>query len=331
MADVDFTSLELTTAQLAPDFTEALVQTKEEREEDLLSLANVVGVGLGFKETGGVVTNERCIQVLVEQKIDLDLLPTAARVPKTLNRRPTDVVAVGTLFAGAGWPATGTAQSLKARRRPAMGGDSVGHFAITAGTAGSGCYDRSIDPGIPPRYYILSNNHVLANSNDSRIGDAIYQPGPIDGGTSADQIGTLHHYVPIQFDGSDNLVDAAVAEVPFHEYTREIYYLGYARTSYAPVAVGDVVKKTGRTTNFTTGRVTSVNATVNVNYGSGRVGKFVKQIVTTSMSAGGDSGSLVLDVDDNAVGLLFAGSSAVTIINNIQFVQALLGVRLAED
>jgi hypothetical protein len=49
------------------------------------------------------------------------------------------------------------------------------------------------------------------------------------------------------------------------------------------------------------------------------------------MSAGGDSGSLVLDVDDNAVGLLFAGSSAVTIINNIQFVQALLGVRLAED
>jgi hypothetical protein len=171
----------------------------------------------------------------------------------------------------------------------------------------------------------------LANSNDSRIGDAIYQPGPIDGGTSADQIGTLHHYVPIQFDGSDNLVDAAVAEVPFHEYTREIYYLGYARTSYAPVAVGDVVKKTGRTTNFTTGRVTSVNATVNVNYGSGRVGKFVKQIVTTSMSAGGDSGSLVLDVDDNAVGLLFAGSSAVTIINNIQFVQALLGVRLAED
>ena len=331
MTDIDFTALELTTAQLAPEFTEAIVQTKEEREDEMLSLANVVGVGLGFKETDGVVTNERCIQVLVEQKVDLDLLPTSARVPKTLNRRPTDVVAVGTLFAGGGWPADGTIQTLKGRRRPAMGGDSVGHFAITAGTAGTGCYDRSIDPGIPPRYYILSNNHVLANSNDSRLGDAVYQPGPIDGGTSADQIGTLHHYVPIKFDGSDNLVDAAVAEVAFHDFTREIYYLGFARTSYAPVAVGDVVKKTGRTTNFTTGRVTSVNATVNVNYGGSRVAKFVKQIVTTSMSAGGDSGSLVLDVDDNAVGLLFAGSSAVTIINNIEFVQALLGVRLAED
>ncbi|CAN5466593.1 hypothetical protein BH24ACT7_BH24ACT7_21160 [soil metagenome] len=100
---------------------------------------------------------------------------------------------------------------------------------------------------------------------------------------------------------------------------------------YAPVVVGDIVKKTGRTTNFTTGRVISVDATVNVNYGGGKVGKFVKQIITTSMSAGGDSGSLVLDTDNNAVGLLFAGSSVVTIMNNILFVQALLNVRLTED
>lgn len=212
-----------------------------------------------------------------------------------------------------------------------MGGDSLGHFAITAGTAGSGCYDRAVNPGIPSRSYILSNNHVLANSNDANIGDAIYQPGPYDGGGPSDQIGALHHYVPIRFDGSDNLVDAAVAEVPFDDFTREIYYLGYVNHMYAPVVVGDIVKKTGRTTNFTTGRVISVDATVNVNYGGGKVGKFVKQIITTSMSAGGDSGSLVLDTDNNAVGLLFAGSSVVTIMNNILFVQALLNVRLTED
>ncbi len=325
------TSVDLTTAQLAPDFTESLVQAKAKKEDELLSLDNVVGVGLGFKETGGVITNQRCIQVFVEQKVGLDLLASASRVPKTVDRRPTDVVAVGTIFAGGGPHALGSVQSLTARRRPAMGGDSVGHFAITAGTAGTGCYDSTVDPGIPPRYYILSNNHVLANSNDASIGDAIYQPGPHDGGGPSDQIGTLHHYVPIKFDGTDNQVDAAVAEVPFHDFTREIYYLGYVNATYAPVAVGDIVKKTGRTTNFTTGRVTSVNATVNVNYGGGKVGKFVNQVITTSMSAGGDSGSVVLDSANNAIGLLFAGSTLVTIINNIQFVQALLNVRLTED
>ena len=255
------TSVDLTTAQLAPDFTESLVQAKAKKEEhELLSLDNVVGVGLGFKETGGVITNQRCIQVFVEQKVGLDLLASASRVPKTVDRRPTDVVAVGTIFAGGGPHALGSVQSLTGRRRPAMGGDSVGHFAISAGTAGTGCYDSTVDPGIPPRYYILSNNHVLANSNDASIGAAIYQPGPHDGGGPSDQIGTLHHYVPIKFDGTDNQVDAAVAEVPFHDFTREIYYLGYVDATYAPVAVGDIVKKTGRTTNFTTGRVTSVNA-----------------------------------------------------------------------
>lgn len=327
------TTVDLTTAQIAPDFTEGLVQAKLEKEADLLALDNVVGVGLGYKVTDGVVSNERCIQVFVEHKVDLDLLPTGERIPKTVNRRPTDVVAVGNLFAW-NWGTAAAApgiQTLTGKRRPAMGGDSIGHFAITAGTAGTGCYDRSVDPGIPPRYYILSNNHVLANSNDANLGDAIYQPGPHDGGGPADQIGALHHYVPIKFDGSDNLVDAAVAEVPFHDFTREIYYLGYVAGNYAPVAVGDLVKKTGRTTNFTTGRVISVAATVNVNYGGGKVAKFVNQIITTAMSAGGDSGSLVLDTDNNAVGMLFAGSSVVTIINNIQFVQALLNVRLTED
>ena len=72
--------------------------------------------------------------------------------------------------------------TLKRRMRPAEGGVSVGHFAITAGTIATAVYDREPFPGIPRRYYILSNNHVLANSNNANIGDAILQPGPFDGG-----------------------------------------------------------------------------------------------------------------------------------------------------
>jgi hypothetical protein len=53
-----------------------------------------------------------------------------------------------------------------------------------------------------------------------------------------------------------------------------------------------------------------------------------RQIITTNMSAGGDSGSLLCDMNENAVGLLFAGSSSITIHNDIRYVQTLLGIRV---
>lgn len=95
--------------------------------------------------------------------------------------------------------------------------------------------------------------------------------------------------------------------------------------------VGTIVQKTGRTTNYTTGRITAINATINVNYGGGNVARFKDQIVTTNMSAGGDSGSLVTTSDDVAVGLLFAGSASAMIANQIENVRALLKVEVAEQ
>jgi hypothetical protein len=181
----------------------------------------------------------------------------------------------------------------------------------------------------------LSNNHVLANSNNAKIGDAILQPGPYDGGTIPnDIIARLSRFVPIKWKTSSsapcNYVDAAIAEGQFHELNREIYWIGYIKQLYIAPKVGDIVEKTGRTTNFTTGKVTAINATVDVNYGGGRVARFCRQILTTNMSAGGDSGSLVCDRDERAVGLLFAGSSTVTVLNNILYVQVLLGIRITE-
>ncbi len=85
--------------------------------------------------------------------------------------------------------------------------------------------------------------------------------------------------------------------------------------------VGMLLQKTGRTSGHTTGRITSVNATVNVGYGSGRVAKFVHQITTTLMGQPGDSGSLMLNSSNNqAVGLLFAGSASMTISLGIRFI-----------
>jgi hypothetical protein len=316
--------------------------------------SNVVGIGAGVKWTNGEPTGEPAVIFMVTHKVAKDRLSKHDLLPTKLQNLRTDVLAVGQLFAGGGWMTSQAGvQTLTKRLRPVEGGYSVGHVRITAGTIATCVYDllpgASTNPdrpvhgtGIPSRYYILSNNHVLANTNDASPGDPILQPGPFDGGTlPADRIATLSRFVPIQLTPAvplglqNNFVDCAVAEGEFHDLDREIYWGGYVRgwrrREEVLRMVGQTVKKTGRTTNFTTGRITAVNATVDVNFGGGRIGRMKDQIITTNMSAGGDSGSLVMTLDNVAIGLLFAGSTQATILNQIELVRTLLRVEVAEQ
>ena len=312
--------------------------------------ANVVGVAEGIKWRNGTPTGDPALIVLVSHKVAKDELSSKDAVPAKLGGMPTDVLDVGYLFAGGEAAAQdAAAQTLGKRLRPVQGGYSVGHKNITAGTIATCVYDilpgGSTNPpvhgsGIPARYYILSNNHVLADSNAGAIGDAVLQPGPFDGGTDpADRIATLSRFVPIGLTPAvplalqNNLVDAAIALGQFHDLNREVFWIGDIRgwRRKADVTVGTPVRKTGRTTNFTTGRITAVNATIDVNFGGGRVARFREQIVTTNMSAGGDSGSLVVTLDNVAIGLLFAGSPTAMIANQIENVRALLRVEVAEQ
>ncbi|WP_225320805.1 S1 family peptidase [Streptomyces luteolifulvus] len=246
-------------------------------------------------------------------------------------------------------PAAFEPQILKRRMRPSPSGFSVGNVRVTAGTLGSVVYDflpgATVDPpgaglGVPSKFYILSNNHVLADSNRAQLGSPIVQPGVFDGGTDpADRIATLDRFVTIQFapqiplERHNNVVDAALATVDFQDATREQYFSGAPRAwrRKANVAVGDLVKKTGRTTNISFGRIIAVDATIDVNYGTAGTARFKDQILTTNISAGGDSGSLVTSLDNVAVGLLFAGSSVVTVAGHIENVRALLRIEVAEQ
>lgn len=308
---------------------------------------NVVGMGVGVKWKKGQPTGEPALVVFVTQKLEKDQVSPSDLIPARLAEMQTDVLAIGHPFAGGNTDAG--IQTLAKRIRPAEGGYSVGHFQITAGTIATCVYKilpgGTVSPpahgiGVPPKYYILSNNHVLANSNAAALGDPILQPGSIDGGVDpADRIARLSEFIPITFAPAvplplhNNLVDAAIAAGEFHDLDREVYWTGYVRgwRRKAGVAVGTIVQKTGRTTNYTTGRITAINATVDVGYGGGKVARFKDQILTTDMSAGGDSGSLVTTLDDVAVGLLFAGSSTVTILNQIENVRSLLKVEVAEQ
>jgi hypothetical protein len=101
-----------------------------------------------------------------------------------------------------------------------------------------------------------------------------------------------------------------------------------------PCRLNLLVKKCGRTTQFTRGRITDCNATVRVNYGTAGAALFQNQIIIQSVtpnpfSLGGDSGSLITtDVGNRPVGLLFAGSPTHTIANPISAVLAALGVAI---
>jgi hypothetical protein len=335
-----------------------LGKAHETAVKDIMPRCNVLGVGAGIKWKNGEPTGEPALLVLVSQKLPKEAIPKKDLVPAKLQDVQTDVLAVGNIFAASEGEENPTpvpreesasAQVLTGRVRAAKGGYSVGHKNVTAGTIATCVYKilggGSSNPaangiGVPPKFYILSNNHVLANSNNSAIGDAILQPGPIDGGKDpGDRIARLSQYIQITFAPTvplaehENLVDAAIAEGDFGDLDREIFWNGYVRgwRPKADVTVGTLVKKTGRTTNFSTGRVTTVNATIDVSYGGGRTARFKDQIVTTPMSSPGDSGSLMMTLDNVAIGLLFAGSAQASIANQIENVRNLLRVEVAEQ
>ncbi|MCB0305888.1 MAG: hypothetical protein KDI38_19150 [Calditrichaeota bacterium] len=321
-----------------------------ESKRELLGRSNVVAVGVGYKTTAGKATKELALVCSVDIKKPKAKLAASDLVPASIQGVPTDVNPVGVIRA---------LQDPTGRFRPAPGGVSIGHVNITAGTLG--CLVKKND-----KLYILSNNHVLANSNNASPGDPILQPGPYDGGQLAqDQIATLSEFVPIQFAGvggadpcglasgvagflnglaamvgsktrlysrrdieADNLVDCAIAEpVNPNDVVNEILGIGTI-SGVADATLNMAVKKSGRTTGFTTGTIQQIDVTVQVNYGSNQIATFVDQLMAGAMSQGGDSGSAVLNDQNQLIGLLYAGSDTSTIFNRIQNVFSALQVTL---
>lgn len=306
-----------------PATIEEIRNILNEVRPQLMNKANVIATGIGYKRVDNRTTDKLSIVCSVEIKTSADKLDAEDLIPAEVQSVPTDVNPTG-MFR--------TLQDPTGRFRPAPGGVSIGHVNISAGTLG--CWVEK-----DGELFILSNNHVLANSNEASLSDAILQPGPYDGGiTSEDEIAELSEYVPITYnsDGEDseapeNLVDCAIAR-PHDpdEVDSEIFQIG-SITGVKEAEFDMEVKKSGRTTGLTTGVIEQVDVTSRVNFGSNRVAVFTDQVMAGEMSEGGDSGSVVLDTDDNIVGLLFAGSDTTTLINRIENVFDALEVSLPES
>src|SRR5215217_1307930 len=216
------------------------------------------------------------------------------------------------------------------------------HFGVSGGNVNdassrfccSGTLGALITDGTTQ--YILSNNHVLARGDQAVAGEDVSQPGLIDNGC---RIATL----VADFTGASPLgsnVDAAVAQLRSGtmDSTGFIEDIGVPSSTTVNPSVGLGVAKSGRTTGFTTGSISSINTSVSVQYQRGcNSGKkftvsYTRQVVINSstFSAGGDSGSLIVsnNASHNPVALLYAGSSTSTIGNPIGEVLTKLGAAL---
>ncbi len=327
---------------------------KDKYKNEFLKKEHVVGVGCGFKEIDGKITDEKAIVVLVDQKVNPSQLDDEDVIPMTVEDYQTDVLETGEieLF------------DLRTKKlRPVRPGVSIGHYEVSAGTLGAVVKDRNTGEPL-----LLSNNHVLANitngrDNRAKKGDPIIQPAKYDDGDSEkDIIGHLKRYIPLirkgeeeepscpvaqnierltnsflhmlrpdyNFklfkEGGSNLVDCAVAAPrSLEDIDPDIIEVGEVEGT-RPAELGMKVKKSGRSTGLTSGSIKVVTTTVEVRVTQQDKAVFDNQIISDPISRPGDSGSLVVDDNNKATGLLFAGSNNATVINDIYKVMEALNI-----
>ena len=209
-----------------------------------------------------------------------------------------------------------------------------------SGTLGALIQDRNGDGS--GREYLLSNNHVLARSDQAGVGDAIVQPGLIDNnctpngeGAGTVPVGSLTGWLPL----NSNLTnaDAAIAQVASHtvDPAGSILELGARQAdgtlAAAPPGISSSggkgeagalqlrVAKSGRTTGLTCGGVSAIDVDVSVDYyrNCAETKPYLTKVFTHQLalsgnrfSDAGDSGALVVDASNaEPVGLYFAGGT----------------------
>jgi len=79
----------------SPEAVARAQSVKAKYERELMRKRNVVGVGVGFEERAGQMTEIVCIVVSVRKKLPLDQLASKDVIPAELDGVPVDVQATG--------------------------------------------------------------------------------------------------------------------------------------------------------------------------------------------------------------------------------------------
>jgi len=335
----------------------------------------IIGVGIGRKSAGPIDDDSAlCVTGFVERKLSKKELKArsvtefgasfraiSGSAPAQQNLE-IDVVEAGSAFSatpglrveksqrgsfGGPPPSLDLQKKFEAIRGGIGITNPVGSYpdVLSVGTLGFFVRDEA---GL---VYLVSNNHVIANENDARKGNAIVQPGTLDLTdtelelmNSIDRlrdrlrIAKLSAWVEIVFPTSTSVkfndVDCAIAEVDNDRRSvAEIARVGLGGvsrglgpryridTETGRVVGSPRVYKVGRTTGLTEGEVVALDVMVDVEYNEG-VARFRNQIAIRPtqdnggpFSAAGDSGSGIYNAEHKLVALLFAGSTTRTLAN----------------
>lgn len=322
---------------------EELAKLHHEAELAMKKYANVVGVGYGFKETGGELTEQLSFCVYVkEKKVESELAP-AEIIPADYKGIPTDVLTVSEgEYVGC---------EYLDLHSPLISGIAISSLKATTvgGTVGFGTlgffgYLNGVDG--PNNVVLVSNNHVLLH-NGAKKGDTIYQPKRIEkpgGGfllepQTLNPIATIHDTGqrgdhPYQYPSEPKTgygVDAASAKlkisisswcntncgVSYKNSVRGLNIGGSSkiadveRVKQTDLTPGTdyVVYKVGKTTSLTKGKIIRTNAMASV--GSDSFTNMIEIEATDQNCNGdqhfveeGDSGAAIINANRKMIGLV---------------------------
>ena len=327
---------------LANPRVQAVIGIQARHTPGLMRDGNVVGTATGRAPDGQVA-----ILVFTAE-------PSAAgALPTSLDGVPVVEQVTGRLVAKKGPPGGGVSHTAIQTPPIQLGTSGGWRFDLANGFCCGGTLGSLVQKG--GTQYVLSNYHVLysdivngGNGRTAQPGDPVIQPGLIDVGCNANSAQNVATLVANGGSLPGANVDAGIAAVIAGMVRTDGAILEVGTISAAPVAaaIGQAVKKSGRTTALSRSTVSGLNATVQIGYenecagGASFTNTFTGQIIIANRRCnfldGGDSGSLMVeDVTTNPhpVGLLYAGSvqcsnQAIAVANPIGDVLAFFGATM---
>jgi hypothetical protein len=290
--------------------------------------ANIHAVGIGLLPG----SNEHCIQVFINdangelwQGSGAAGLPDNYRgVPLILIEMPVagflSDAGLSSFASGAQYP-----NGIREHQEVIIGGISGANTNLTgqSGTIGYFCTRKS---KLPHRreIHLLSNSHVFADLRKAKVDDddLIMQPSPGEPASNR-PIGALVNFSTLKFDGDikePNHIDAAIAKLWGQQQHKPVIPLiGAVKGHVAKkdIGLGEAARKFGRTTGYTEGHIFSIYLDIWIRYDrTGQSAFFQNQFLIepslptfSKFVSKGDSGSLVVDAQQYALGLIFAGMS----------------------
>ena len=328
---------------------DTLVANLDEAKRELLQKPNTLAVGIGIKEKDGQFTGEIAYRVFVTEKKDPGELAAADMIPPEINGIKTDVLRP---YRVKNRPdVCGTERRTLTKHRPLRAGIAISTDATTYGTLGWFGRLDSDDSRI-----LLTNKHVLYDTTNVTVTTSKPTAQPQLGSPSkccccecgsdnviGDSLIGIRNVVP----ATATSVDCAIARIKTEHAEVTLSIANDATSQVLSVSgtgtatVGQIVRKIGARSGFTTGTVVHVGdaAAAGMDPAGGTITVLAGQVLVIPVAAetyqvndrgtckfafsnNGDSGSVILNAADEIVALLWGGDETtnsvdITFANNI--------------